>query len=161
MPAPFKTSIFPDFSGLMADEGKVPCSAELNITALALGKLPHWRLVHDLGGPEGSWSLSCQSRSECVQLQDHTKQTTLQCHICPVSEKQCLSIKILLCVINLISCHKNSGNLDYFTSIRIIILLGQDLFSKCQEHGCTVAYVDGLFSLVNKVLHLYFEKRMG
>lgn len=41
MPAPFKTSICPDFGGLMADEGKVPCSAELNRTALALGKLPH------------------------------------------------------------------------------------------------------------------------
>lgn len=41
MPAPFKTSICPDLGGLMADEGKVPCSAELNMTAIALGKLPH------------------------------------------------------------------------------------------------------------------------
>lgn len=41
MPDPFKTSICPDLGGLMADEGKVPCSAELNITAIALRKLPH------------------------------------------------------------------------------------------------------------------------
>lgn len=33
------------------------------------------------------------------------------------------------------------------------------MFSKCQEHGYTVAYVDGLFSLVNKVLHVCISKR--
>lgn len=46
----------------------------------------------------------------------------------------------------------------HFTSIRIIILLGPDLFSNYQGHGHIVTYVNELLLFMNKVLHLYFEK---
>lgn len=55
-------------------------------------------------------------------------------------------------------CHKKIQEIcDHCTSIRIIILLSQDLFSNYQEQG----YMCDICKWVmNKVLHSYFEKRM-